>query len=94
MTIEHLLAIFLKFYATGPPRGDRQGWHRKILNRRGELASHEACGRRYDGRLAIKMESPPKVGEMQHRICAARALLRWEQRDLAGASSVSLPTIN
>jgi hypothetical protein len=24
---------------------------------------------------------------------AARALLRWEQRDLAGASSVSLPTI-
>jgi predicted transcriptional regulator len=26
-------------------------------------------------------------------IRAARALLRWEQRDLAGASSVSLPTI-
>ena len=24
---------------------------------------------------------------------AARALLRWEQRDLAAASSVSLPTI-
>ena len=93
MTIEHLLAIFMKFYATRPPRRDRQGWHRKILNRRGELASHEVCGRGYDGRLAIKMESPPKVGEMQHRIRAARALLRWEQRDLAGASSVSLPTI-
>ena len=26
-------------------------------------------------------------------IRAARALLRWEQRDLAGESSVSLPTI-
>jgi predicted transcriptional regulator len=26
-------------------------------------------------------------------IRAARALVRWEQRDLAGASSVSLPTI-
>jgi predicted transcriptional regulator len=26
-------------------------------------------------------------------IRAARALLRWEQRDLANASSVSLPTI-
>ena len=27
------------------------------------------------------------------QVRAARALLRWEQRDLAGASEVSLPTI-
>ena len=27
------------------------------------------------------------------QVRAARALLRWEQRDLAGASGVSLPTI-
>jgi hypothetical protein len=33
---------------------------------------------------------PPLTSEM---IRAARALLRWEQRDLADASSVSLPTI-
>ena len=33
---------------------------------------------------------PPLTSEM---IRAARALLRWEQRDLADASSVSPPTI-
>ena len=34
--------------------------------------------------------SPPLTSEL---IRAARALLRWEQRDLAEISSVSLPTI-
>jgi predicted transcriptional regulator len=36
------------------------------------------------------MVSPPLTSEL---IRAARALLRWEQRDLAEESSVSLPTI-
>ena len=34
--------------------------------------------------------TPPLTSEL---IRAARALLRWEQRDLAEVSSVSLPTI-
>jgi predicted transcriptional regulator len=37
------------------------------------------------------MMALPKI--TSELIRAARALLRWEQRDLAGASSVSLPTI-
>ena len=36
------------------------------------------------------MSREPITSEL---IRAARALLRWEQRDLANASSVSLPTI-
>ncbi|MCX7313911.1 MAG: transcriptional regulator [Alphaproteobacteria bacterium] len=36
------------------------------------------------------MVVPPLTSEL---IRAARALLRWEQRDLAEASAVSLPTI-
>src|SRR5689334_930211 len=38
----------------------------------------------------IKMSGITLTSEL---IRAARALLRWEQRDLSGASSVSLPTI-
>ena len=38
------------------------------------------------------MEKPALVLSSE-LIRAARALLRWEQRDLASASSVSLPTI-
>ncbi|MGO9327384.1 MAG: transcriptional regulator [Steroidobacteraceae bacterium] len=38
------------------------------------------------------MEKPALVLTSE-LIRAARALLRWEQRDLASASSVSLPTI-
>ena len=37
-----------------------------------------------------KVAAPVLTSEL---IRAARALLRWEQRDLASASSVSLPTI-
>ena len=35
----------------------------------------------------------PALSLSSELIRAARALLRWEQRDLANASSVSLPTI-
>jgi len=35
----------------------------------------------------------PALALSSELIRAARALLRWEQRDLASASSVSLPTI-
>src|ERR1700729_4154598 len=35
----------------------------------------------------------PALVLSSEQIRAARALLRWEQRDLANASSVSLPTI-
>jgi predicted transcriptional regulator len=36
------------------------------------------------------LEAPELTSEL---VRAARALLRWDQRDLAEASSVSLPTI-
>ena len=35
----------------------------------------------------------PALSISSELVRAARALLRWEQRDLASASSVSLPTI-
>ena len=37
--------------------------------------------------------SKPKTVLTSELVRAARALLRWEQRDLEAASSVSLPTI-
>jgi|ERR1700720_287477 hypothetical protein len=37
--------------------------------------------------------SKPKIVLTSELVRAARALLRWEQRDLEAASSVSLPTI-
>jgi transcriptional regulator with XRE-family HTH domain len=37
--------------------------------------------------------SRPKIALTSELVRAARALLRWEQRDLEAASSVSLPTI-
>ena len=39
------------------------------------------------------MSRPPKLVLTSELVRAARALLRWEQRDLEAASSVSLPTI-
>ncbi len=43
-------------------------------------------------KAGAEMEKPALVLTSE-LIRAARALLRWEQRDLASASSVSLPTI-
>jgi transcriptional regulator with XRE-family HTH domain len=43
-------------------------------------------------KVGAEMEKPALVLTSE-LIRAARALLRWEQRDLASASSVSLPTI-
>ena len=43
-------------------------------------------------RLRAKIRKPALTLSSE-LIRAARALLRWEQRDLASASSVSLPTI-
>jgi transcriptional regulator with XRE-family HTH domain len=39
------------------------------------------------------VSGPPKAALTSELVRAARALLRWEQRDLEAASSVSLPTI-
>jgi predicted transcriptional regulator len=42
------------------------------------------------------MKSIPEVSKLpitSEQVRAARALLRWEQRDLAEASAVSLPTV-
>lgn len=39
------------------------------------------------------MAGQSKAALTSELVRAARALLRWEQRDLAAASSVSLPTI-